>query len=90
VGYRPDGEKMAVTAAAKTFEVKRASDGCRKRCRRRKITWMIRLRMRAMRLRSIGKRRWYFCGRARFLELHEVSPSHAKVTADEFRQLQPR
>ena len=35
VGYRPDGEKVAVTAA-------------RKRCRRRKITWMIRLRMRAM------------------------------------------
>jgi hypothetical protein len=75
VGYRPDGEKVAVTAA-------------RKRCRRRKITWMIRLRMRAMRLRSIGKRRWYFCWRARFLESHEASRSK-KVAADEFRQLQP-
>jgi hypothetical protein len=64
VGYRPDGEKVAVTAA-------------RKRCRRRKITWMIRLRMRAMRLRSIGKRRWYFFWRARFLELHEASRSQA-------------
>jgi hypothetical protein len=79
-----------VTAAAKTFEAKWVSDGCRKRDRRRKITWMIMLRMRAMRLRSIGKRRWYFCWRARFLELHEVSRSHAKVAADEFRQLQPR
>jgi len=28
-----------------------------------KITWVIRLRMRAMRLRSIGKRRWCFASR---------------------------